>query len=442
MVGTEKFLTNTLIHHKYGKVIISILASAIEAVDPGQAIRNVVERKNGLLVCSGDEIDLTQFRNIYLIAFGKAATAMGSTLAEILGDFLHQGWVVPKYVNEEVDPKLKVSLGGHPLPDEKSLKAGEYLLDVASSFSEKDLVFCLISGGGSALVTAPYAGISIKDVRNLTSQLLACGARIDEINTIRRHLDRIKGGGLARVVAPAKLVSLILSDVVNSPLEAIASGATAPDPSTMQDVWSIIDKYQLREKTPKSILHHFDKGLETPKPGDKLFANVRNILVGSNEIAASAAKRSAQSFGFHCVDLGNAWQGEAREVAKNLVEHLLSTEGSPMCMIAGGETTVTLQGGGKGGRNLELALAAVPLLDGVQDVMLVTLATDGEDGPTDAAGAVVTGDTANRAKKLGLDPGVFLNDNDSYHFFEKLGDLLKPGPTGTNVNDLTFLFRF
>lgn len=442
MAGSEKFLTNTLIHHKYGKAIISILASSIEAVDPEQAIRNIVVRKKNHVICNGSDIDLSQFVNIYLLAFGKAAISMSNTLADILDEYLTQGWVVPKHLIREIDPRLVVKLGSHPLPDENSLQAGNLLLEAASSLTEDDLVFCLISGGGSALVTAPYAGISIKDIRDLTSQLLACGARIDEINTIRRHLDRIKGGGLARVVTPAKLISLIFSDVVNSPLEAIASGTTAPDPSTLQDVWSIIDKYQLREKTPKSILHHFDKGLETPKPGDKLFANVRNILVGSNEIAADAAANTAQSFGFQRVHLGNAWQGEAREVAKSLVGQLLLTKKAPLCMIAGGETTVTLKGGGKGGRNLELALAAVPLLDGVPDVMLVTLATDGEDGPTDAAGAVVTGDTANRAKKLGLDVEVYLDDNDSYHFFEKLGDLLKPGPTGTNVNDLTFLFRF
>ncbi len=442
MAGSEQFLTNTLIHHKYGKAITSILASAIEAVDPRQAIRNLVDRKNDRLICDGAEIDLQKFNNIYLIAFGKAAEPMSVALADILGDSLKQGWVVTKYKSKETYPKLTVVPGSHPLPDEKSLFAGELLLDVTSSFSENDLVFCLISGGGSALVTAPYADISLKDVRDLTSELLACGARIDEINTIRRHLDRIKGGGLAKQIAPATLISLILSDVVDSPLEAIASGATAPDPSSLHDVWAIIDKYQLRLKTPKSILNHFDKNLETPKPGDELFTNVRNILVGNNEIAAGAAFKLAQSNGFHCVDLSNAWQGEARNVAKVLVEKLLFSTESPLCMIAGGETTVTLQGSGKGGRNLELALAAVPILDDIPNVMLVTLATDGEDGPTDAAGAVVTGKTANAAKKLGLDQRVFLNDNDSYHFFEKLGDLLKPGPTGTNVNDLTFLFRF
>jgi len=229
--------------------------------------------------------------------------------------------------------------------------------------------------------------------------------------------------------------------VVNSPLEAIASGPTAPDPSTLQDVWHILEKYHLIEKIPTSILSHFEKKIETPKPGDSLFSRVSNILVGSNELAAQAAEDVAQRIGFETKILGNDWQGEAREVAKTLTQKLNTSSKIPFCMIAGGETTVTIKGSGKGGRNLELALAAVPILDGIPDVMLVTLATDGEDGPTDAAGAVVTGETASKARERGLYPEKYLNNNDSYHFFAELGDLLKPGPTGTNVNDLTFMFR-
>jgi hydroxypyruvate reductase len=285
-------------------------------------------------------------------------------------------------------------------------------------------------------------GVSLADMREMTRQLLACGARIDEINALRRHLDRIKGGGLAKKISPATVVSLILSDVVNSPLEAIASGPTAPDPSTMQEVWQILEKYNLTGKIPLNIVSHFKKNIETPKPGDALFSSVANILVGSNEIAAQAAAEKAHQLGFETKILGNDWQGEAREVAKTLTQKFTTSTKTPLCMIAGGETTVTLKGSGKGGRNLELALAAVPFLDGLPDVMLVSLATDGEDGPTDAAGAVVTGETANKAKELDLNPEDYLKNNDSYHFFEELGDLLKPGPTGTNVNDLTFMFWF
>jgi len=428
--------------HVQSNTITSILSAAIDAVEPGEAVSRFVFRDQNRLVCGDHFYHLDQYDHVYLMAFGKAAQPMSSALVEILGDQLTCGWVVPKHVSGEHDPRLIIQPGSHPLPDENSLKAGEMLLSAAASFTEKDLVFCLISGGGSALVTAPYAGVSLADLRELTSQLLDCGARIDEINTLRRHLDRIKGGELAKHITPATLVSLILSDVVNSPLEAIASGATAPDPSTLKDVWKILDKYSLVEKLPPAILTHLEKEIETPKPGDELFNNVSNFLVGSNEIAAKAAAHAASDFGFTAIDLGNAWQGEAREVAKTLVEKLLTCDQSPVCMIAGGETTVTIQGAGQGGRNQELALAAVPILAGVPDVMLVTLATDGEDGPTDAAGAVVTGETASRAQALGLDPAEYLTNNDAYHFFEQLGDLLKPGPTGTNVNDLSFLFRF
>ena len=436
------FQTETLSSHRYGDQITSILSAAIAAVEPGKAVSRFVKRKQNRLIC-GDRVYLfDQFEHMYLLAFGKAALPMSTALVDILGERLTQGWVVPKHVSGEHDPRLIIQTGSHPLPDENSLKAGEMLLAAAETFTERDLVFCLISGGGSALVTAPYAGVSMPDMRELISQLLACGARIDEINTLRRHLDRIKGGGLAKQCAPAYLVSLILSDVVNSPLEAIASGATAPDPTTMQDVRRILDQYDLNDKIPASILKHFELQIETPKPGDEMFTKVKNILVGSNELAAQAAADQASQYGFTCIDLGNAWQGEAREVAQILSEKLISADQAPLCMIAGGETTVTLRGSGKGGRNLELALATVPLLAGLSDVMLVTLATDGEDGPTDAAGAVVTGETAIRAETLGLDPAEFLANNNSYHFFEKLGDILQPGPTGTNVNDLTFLFRF
>jgi hydroxypyruvate reductase len=442
MLNSHLFLSSSLKSHFQGTKIASILSAAIEAVEPGKAVSRFVKLDQNRLVCGDHLYHLDQYERVYLLAFGKAAMPMSAALVEILGNRLTRGWLVPKHESGEHDPRLIIQPGSHPLPDENSLKAGEMLLSAVESFTEKDLVFCLISGGGSALVTAPYAGVTLADMRELTRQLLACGARIDEINTLRRHLDRIKGGGLAKHVSPATLVSLILSDVVNSPLEAIASGATAPDPSTLQDVSEIIKKYDLENKIPDSILNHFDQQIETPKPGDELFARVKNILVGSNELAAQAAAQTACDYGFKTIDLGNAWQGEARDVAKTLVEKLLTNDQSPVCMIAGGETTVTIRGAGKGGRNQELALAAVPLLADLPDVMLVTLATDGEDGPTNAAGAVVTGETASRAQALGLNPAEYLANNDSYHFFEQLGDLLKPGPTGTNVNDLTFLFRF
>jgi hydroxypyruvate reductase len=308
---------------------------------------------------------------------------------------------------------------------------------------KNDLLLCLISGGGSALMTAPHPGLGLEDLQSLTRALLACGARIDEINTLRRHLDQVKGGGLARAAFPAQVVSLILSDVVGNPLEAIASGPTAPDPSPRAEALGVLEKYHLTEKVPAAILRGLESAPETPKPGDGLFERVQNVLVGSNFLAAQAALAQAEVDGLQTTFLGDAWQGEAREVAHTFCDRLKTISKRPICMIAGGETTVTLnQAKGLGGRNQELALAAVEKLAGLENVLLVSLATDGEDGPTRAAGAVVSGETWQRAQESGLQPSEYLGRHDSYHFFERLGDGLQPGPTGTNVNDLTFLFAF
>jgi glycerate 2-kinase len=301
---------------------------------------------------------------------------------------------------------------------------------------------CLISGGGSALVTAPY--VPLEDLQTLTSLLLSSGARIDEINTLRRQLDRIKGGGLARATK-AKIVSLILSDVIGNPLEAIASGPTVPDPTTKQDALAILEKYTLEQRVPDSILLHLehDRVVSEHQEHESGFSNVENIIIGDNKLAAQAALEQAEQEGFQAEILTNELQGEAREVGRDLARRLReesSRRARPFCLIAGGETTVTIRGEGKGGRNQELALNAVRELKGLQNVMLIALGTDGDDGPTDAAGAVVTGETAHRAEVLGLNAADSLSRNDAYPFFDALGDLLKTGPTGTNVNDLVFLF--
>jgi hydroxypyruvate reductase len=288
----------------------------------------------------------------------------------------------------------------------------------------------LISGGGSALVTVLL--IPLEELQALTSALLSCGARIDEINTVRRHLDRIKGGGLA-CATKARIISLILSDVIGNPLDAIASGPTAPDPTTIEDASMILKKYKLEDHMPISSL----KSL-FPFP----FSRVQNIVIGDNTLAAQAALEQAQREGFDSEILTNELQGEAREVGMMLAGKMrdeISKHPRPFCLIAGGETTVTVRGGGKGGRNQELALSVVDQLRGLENVMLISLATDGEDGPTEAAGAVVTGESARRAESLGLDVADHLSINDAYHYFDTLGDLIKTGPSGTNVNDLIFL---
>jgi hydroxypyruvate reductase len=450
MIPAGSFLTSSLRNEPEGEAVTRILAAAIAAVEPGEAVRRFVRREGDTLTVSGRAYDLTAYHRICLLGIGKAAPAMSGALAEILGGRLSGGLVIAKHAGEKQKAKNKIEVleGGHPIPDERSLLAGEKAIEFLSSLGSQDLLFCLLSGGGSALVCAPVDGVILPDLQSLTTELLACGARVDEINSLRRRLERVKGGGVARLANGAAVISLILSDVVGNPLEAIASGPTAPDPLTNAGALSILAKYKLEDKIPASVLKALHDAPETPKPGDPLFEKVQNALVGSNLMAAQAALRQAAEEGFNSYLLRADLEGEAREVAFELATLLRQARKTgdpvprPACIIAGGETTVTLIGNGKGGRNTELALAAVNDLADFPGVMLVTLATDGEDGPTDAAGAVVTGATYRRARELGMKQGKYLERNDSYTFFEALGDLLKSGPTGTNVNDLTLLFTF
>jgi hydroxypyruvate reductase len=317
-----------------------------------------------------------------------------------------------------------------------------------------DLVIVVISGGGSALLTAPAEGLALADLQALTNALLACGANIQEINTLRKHLDGIKGGGLARAAFPADVLTLILSDVIGDPLDVIASGPTVPDPTTFADALGVLERYRLVEQIPQTVLHHLRQGAgglspETPKPGEPLFDHVQNVIVGSNRQAALAAVAQARLEGMNSLLLTSYLQGEASQAGRfaAALARQIAGQGEPLsrpaCLVLGGETTVTLSNStGLGGRNQELALGSVLDLAGLPGVVIVTLATDGGDGPTDAAGAVVTGETLGRALALGLAPHQFLAQHDAYHFFEPLGDLLRPGPTLTNVNDLVFVFAF
>ena len=404
-----------------------ILAAALGAVDPFRAVQRDLPPISG---------------RIFGLGIGKASIPMMDALAERVP--LTGGLAVTKFAAGLSRSLYTVIEGGHPIPDERSLHAGERVLEFVSALQEEDTLVCLISGGGSALVTAPY--VPLEDLQALTSLLLSSGARIDEINTLRRQLDRIKGGGLARATK-AKIISLILSDVIGNPLEAIASGPTVPDPTRRVDAVEILQKYGLEKELPRSILSILfsvpSLALTTGDGHGNMDGRVQNMIIGDNKLAAQAALEQAQREGFHAEILTNELQGEAREVGRDLAQRLRvdsSTRSRPFCLIAGGETTVTIRGNGKGGRNQELALAAVDGLRGLQNVMLIALATDGDDGPTDAAGAVVTGESARKAESLGLDASAHLPRNDAYPFFDALGDLLKTGPTGTNVNDLTFLF--
>jgi hydroxypyruvate reductase len=448
MLSAESFWASSLRQLPDGERVTRILSTAINSIDPGLAVIRYVQREGDLLTVAGRVYDLSFFHRVVLLGMGKASVSMSEALANILADRLSAGLIVSKQAPLDSHSPVDIMVGGHPIPDERSLEAGKKAIELVSSLSPNDLLFCLISGGASALVAAPVSGISLADIQSLTSALLACGARIDEINTLRRRLDLLKGGGMVKLSSGATIVSLILSDVVGNSLEAIASGPTAPDPASRVDSLSVLAKYGLENSIPTSILFSLKTSPETLKPGDTLFANVQNVIVGGNLQAAQAALTQAQLEGFHPYLLTVELQGEASQVAFELatVVRQASLTGDPVpapsCIVAGGETTVTLKGNGKGGRNTELALAAVTELADFPGVMLITLATDGEDGPTDAAGAVVTGDTFRRAAALGLQPGVFLERNDSFTFFSALGDLIKTGPTGTNGNDLVFMFTY
>ena len=423
-MNADRFATHSLKDAR----IQRILSAALKAVDPFDAVQKHLPNLDG---------------RVFGLGIGKAAIPMMDALAGRTP--LSGGLAITKFASGLSRKLYSVIESGHPVPDARSLHAGERVLEFVSSLQADDTLVCLISGGGSALMTLPHEGITLEDMQAMTKALLACGARIDEINTIRRRLDRIKGGGVARATK-ARVISLILSDVIGNPLEAIASGPTAPDPTTRADALAILRKYDIAKLVSNSILQTLQAANMLPDSRQQAMElrNVQNIIIGDNSIAARAALQQAQLEGFRAEILANDLQGEARDVGVMLAGKLraeTSKDIHPFCMIAGGETTVTIKGEGKGGRNQELALSAVKELAGLENAILISLATDGDDGPTDAAGAVVTGESAQRAAALGLDAGDYLTRNDAYSFFNMLGDLLKTDPTGTNVNDLIFLIQ-
>jgi len=437
-------------------VVKKVMDAALGAVDPAQAVALNMHLQNDLLYVADTPYTLSEYAQIIAVGVGKAAPAMARGLLNVLGERVKNGVLICKHLppmQDSLFPKGIVCLpGDHPVPGQDSLKSALQLADLLALCDSRTLVFCLISGGGSALMTLPYQGVSLQDLQVLTRLLLACGAEIGEINTLRKHLDRIKGGGMAQLAFPARIISLILSDVVGSPLDVIASGPTTPDPSTFMDALAILKKYNLLSAAPESVMQILKSGAEgelpeTLKVGDPCLNQVQNRVIGENRTAALAALQMAEKLGFETQWQTSSLTGEACQVGRQLAEVMRlrradSSLQQPFCVMAGGETTVTLRGPGLGGRNQEVALAAVELLAGLKNIALVTLATDGEDGPTDAAGAVVTGESLARAQNLGLDPKIFLAQNDSYHFFESMGDLVKTGPTGTNVNDINLLFFY
>lgn len=417
-----------------------IWRSALAAGDPGPLLRQAMVIEGACLRAGGLALDLDRVRRVIVLGCGKAGAGMAEAVEAILGDRIADGFVVVKEGHGRPLGKVRIAEAGHPIPDRRGQAAASTLLDMARSASAADLVVFLVSGGGSALTPAPAPPVTLEEKRAVTRSLLAAGATIGELNAVRKHLSLLKGGQLARAVAPATVLTLILSDVIGDPLDVIASGPTAPDPTTFADALEVLRRKELLDAAPASIRERLLAGArgeieETPKPGDPLFARVTTVVLGNNGLITGAAASASVRLGYRTELLTRPLEGEARDVARALVERARGLE-PPACLIAGGETTVTVRGQGKGGRCQELALAASVAIEGTRDLVVLAAGTDGTDGPTDAAGAIVDGGTVARGLRGKLDARAALDDNDSYRFLEASGDLIVSGPTGTNLLDL------
>ncbi len=428
----------------------TIYRRAIAAVNPITAVNSHVKRQGQQLICDSMIFNLKDFRHIYLVGAGKAGAAMAIAMEELLGDRLTAGLVVVKYGHLAPVKKTRIIEAGHPIPDQNGVDGAAELVSLLEQTENDDLVICLISGGGSALLPLPATGLTLDEKQKTTQVLLSCGADITEINAIRKHLSQLKGGQLARLIAPATTISLILSDVIGDPLDSIASGPTVGDPTTFDQCLDIIKKYQLSDTLPPAVMNHLRQGAagaisETPKPDDPLFSRVSNCIIASNCQAVEAAAEKARELGYQPLILSTFIEGETREIARMhaAIAREIHQSGNPLpspaCVISGGETTVTITGNGLGGRNQEFVLAAALDIEGLPNTVMVSIGTDGTDGPTNAAGAIADGQTVERACKLGLNPREYLENNNAYHFFSPLHDLLITGPTNTNVMDIRLI---
>jgi len=440
----------TKLDQKARMLALESLEAAVKIADPKQLIKTKLILKNSILHVDEYSFNLKKYRNIYVIGGGKASGSMANALEQVLGKYITKGHVNVPRGDKSKTSIIKLHEASHPIPDETGVEGTTQMLKIAEQAKEDDLIICLISGGGSSLMPLPRGEVSISDKRELTNALLRCGATINEINTVRKHISEFKGGWLAKKAYPATILNLILSDVLGDPLDFIASGPTVPDSTTFSDAIKVLKKYALWDKTPKSIqkvLLDGEKSLipETPKANDVAFKKVFNVIVGNNRLASQTTCRQLKLNGLNTLLLTATLEGEARHVGTMLssITSEVIFSGNPVPkpagIVAGGETTVTVTGKGLGGRNQEIALAAALKLKNIDGVAIASLSTDGIDGPTDAAGAIVDGKTLEKARKEGLIPEEHLAKNDSYNFFSKLGDLIFTGPTGTNVNDISVI---
>ncbi len=426
-----------------------LIGQGLEAVEAGKAVRRAVTRRGDELVIGERRYDLNRYDRIVAVGAGKAAAPMARALEQCLGCRLHRGFVVTKYGHTQPTTKIVVEEAGHPIPDRAGQRATTRLQSMVSTLTRRDLLIVLLSGGASSLLPAPVKGVTLADKRATTARLLRCGATIQEINAVRKHLSSLKGGRLAEATR-ATVVTLILSDVLGDDLSAIASGLTAPDQTTYREATAILRRYRIWQTVPRRVRQHLLKGqrglvAETPKPGSAVFRRVHHHLIASNTIALTAVTRAARGAGFKTLVYSTTLIGEAREagrrfgvMARSIVDKREPLS-RPCCVIAGGETTVTVTGNGKGGRAQEFAAAAAREIAGLPHVWVAAVGTDGTDGPTDVAGAVVDGGTMARAKRLGMDLDHALAHNNTYPALKRLRSHITTGPTGTNVNDLYLL---
>jgi hydroxypyruvate reductase len=382
---------------------------------------------------------------VVVLGCGKASGAMARAAEDVLGERIVDGFVVVKDGYTAPLRRIRLAEAGHPVPDVRGLAASARLLELAARAHEDDLVLFLVSGGGSALTPAPAPPVTLEEKQQVTRLLLAAGATITELNAVRKHLSRLKGGLLARAAWPANVLTLVLSDVIGDALDVVASGPTAPDPTTFATALEVLERRGVRGRVPASVSERLVAGVrgeleETPKPEDPVFGRVRNVVIGNNALITDAAMATARRLGYRTHFLGREIQGEAREVARELVVRARQLS-PPACLIAGGETTVTVKGRGTGGRCQEFALAAALAMRPGDLVTVLAAGTDGTDGPTDAAGAIVDGGSLERGRRAGIDPVRALEDNDSHRFLRASGDLLVSGPTNTNLLDLYLLLR-
>ena len=426
---------------------IDIFKAGLKAVDPRTAVKKYMKREGQTLIVDEKKYDLNQFDRIYVVGGGKAGASMASAVEEILGNLVTEGIVNVKYGYTAKLNKIRINEADHPVPDEAGSRGAEEIVKIVGNTQENDLLICLISGGGSALLPLPVHGISLNEKREVTKKLLACGANISEINAVRKHMSGVKGGQLARFSYPATLITLILSDVIGNYLDVIASGPTVPDSSTFEDAKEIMERYKIWNTIPDTVKNHFEKGIggnipETPKAGENIFSKTQNVIVGSNIQAVMAAREKAGKLGYNTMVLSSFIEGETKDVARvhaAIAKEILQSGNpvsTPACVISGGETTVTIRGKGKGGRNQEFCLAAAIDIAGLDSVVILSGGTDGTDGPTDAAGAICDGQTIERALAKKIKAMDYLMDNNAYPFFKELDDLLITGPTNTNVMDL------